>query len=173
MTDTLRKPIVPVKAAPTLNMPYGKAWRIDLPAVRARFGGEITDAGIDAWLVEAAWAHPAWHSYLVTLIHLRPMPGFKDPVLYHPNATHELLVQALDPDGDRDRLLEESTGWHCKTLEPANFAAQLVEISDDLARERVRKAVEMICAGDLSPDTDYRAQWVALFGDNMMKDRPQ
>jgi len=169
---TMRKPIKPVVAAPTLSMPHGKAWRMDLDAIRHRLKQPAeTDAAVDAWLVEAPWAHPLWHSYLIILIHLRPMPGFEAPILYNPHATHEMHVCALDPAGDRDRLLAESIGYYCRTLEPINYAAQIVEVTDDLARARVRKAVEMICRGDLSPDTDYRAQWIALFGDNMQKDR--
>ena len=173
----LRKPPppTPVTTAPTMNMPNGKAWRFDLDAIRMRMKADpASDAAVDAWLVEAPWAHPVWHSYLVMLIHLRPIPGFEPPIIYNPHATHEVLVFALDPEGDRDRLLAESIGYHCRTLEPPNYTGQIVEITDDLARARVRKAVEMICAGDLSPDTDYRAQWIALFGDHMvMKDRGQ
>lgn len=169
-----RPPIKPVTTAPTMNLAHGKAWRIDLPAVRVRLKvNPEQDAAIDAWLIEAPWAHPAWHSYLVIVIHLRPMPGTEPPILYNPHATHELIVMALDPNGDRDHLLEHSLSDHCRTLEPPNYIGQIVEITDDLARDRVRRAVEMICQGDLSPDTDYRAQWVAMFGDHAMRERAQ
>ena len=169
---TMRKPIPPMLAAPTLSDHHGKAWRFDLDAIRQRMNvAADSDAAVDAWLVEAPWAHPLWHSYLILLIHLRPITGFEPPILYHPHATHEIHVHALDPEGDRDRLLVESMGWHCRTLEPPNYTGQIVEVTDDLARDRIRKAVERICRGDLSPDTDYRAQWIALFGDNMIRDR--
>ena len=171
---TPRPPIKPVTTAPTMNLANGKAWRIDLPAVRVRLKvAPDDDAAVDAWLVEASWAHPAWHSYIIIVVHLRPMPGVKPPIIYNPNATHEVIVSALDPNGDRDHLLANSISNHCRTLEPPNYAGQFVEITDDLARGRVRRAVEMICNGDLSPDSDYRAQWVTLFGDWMMKERAQ
>lgn len=116
-----------------------------------------------------AWAHPTWHSYLISLVHLRPEPGLLLPKVYRPHATHELVVQALDPEGDRDKLLTLGLGSYCRCLTPANFAAQIVEVSDALASDRIRKAVELICEGKLSPDTDFTQQWVALFGDNMMR----
>lgn len=167
-----RPAIKPVTTPPTMNLAHGKAWRIDLDAVRLRLKVDPEkDAAIDAWLVEAPWAHPVWHSYLVLVIHLRPMPGYEPPIFYNPHATHEVHVMALDPNGDRDHLLMYSISNHCRTLEPPNYTGQIVEITDDLARDRVRRAVEMICQGDLSPDTDYRQRWIVLFGDHMMKDR--
>ncbi len=57
-------------------------------------------------------------------------------------------------------------------MSPGNFASQFVEISDELARERVKAAVQKVCDGQLSPDTDFTSQWIKLFGDCMMKDRP-
>ncbi len=163
--------MTPVATAPHLDMPHGKAWLLDMPAIRRRLPTGHQDAAVAVWLVEAPWAHPVWHSYSVSLIHLRPLPGLSEPTRYLALATHELIVSALDPDGDRDRLLAEGCGPHCRWLLPANFAAQMVEVSDELASARVRDAVERICRGTLSPDTDFTAQWVALFGDNMMKDR--
>ena len=61
-----------------MNMPNGKAWRFDLDAIRMRMKADpASDAAVDAWLIEAPWAHPVWHSYLVMLIHLRPIPGYR------------------------------------------------------------------------------------------------
>lgn len=154
----------PVIQAPTLSMPRGKAWRLDLRIVRANNPPRKEDAAVDVWLVEAPWAHPAWHSYLITLIHLRPIEGTPPPVLLREFVSHEILVLALEPQGDRDRLLVEGTGQHCRVLSPQNYAGQFTEIEDALAQARVRYAVEQICTGNLSPDSDFRAQWVALFG---------
>ena len=56
-----------------------------------------------------------------------------------------------------------------QTVQPP---AQLVEVEDRFAEERVRRAVEEIVAGKLSPDTDFQWQWVARFGNSMMEDRP-
>jgi hypothetical protein len=82
-------------------------------------------------------------------------------------ATHELVVHALDPDKPRDAAIED--GDIARILSPANFGAQLLEQSDELARERVRGAVAEIVAGVLSPDTDFLREWIKRFGDNMVK----
>jgi hypothetical protein len=156
-----------MKAAPTIHLRHGKAWRLDLEAITRRTGRR--DAGVDVWLVEAEWAHPVWHSYLISLIHLRPTPGLLLPKIYVPCATHELVLYALQPDGDRDRVLVDGLGSWCKCMSPVNFCAQIVEVTDDLARQRIREAVELICQGSLSPDTDYLGQWCVMFGDGMVK----
>jgi hypothetical protein len=159
----LREPTKAVTVRPpTLERPHGKAWQLDIESPRAH-------AGIDAWLVEAAWAHPLWHSYLVLVMHLRPVPELPEPIIHLRDATHELHVDALDPRGDRDRLVTDGPGPWCLGLHPGNFAAQFIEVTDELARERVRKTVEMMCNGWLSPDTDFLRQWIALYGDNMIK----
>lgn len=150
----------------------GRAWRCDLPALRRRLKLDpARDAAILQVVVEAKWANPTWHSYFVSLIHLRDIPGLRT-IFYFADATHEIVVEAIDPGKRRlPIILGESPGV-VSTLRPANFAAQIVEISDELAIERVEKAITMIVRGELSPDTDHRAAWCGLFGDNMQKDRP-
>ncbi|WP_291854802.1 hypothetical protein [Bradyrhizobium sp.] len=160
----------PIAAPAVLEGARGKAWLVDLAALRRAKGISADDDGALAhWVVEAPGAHPCWHSYSVVLIHLRPLPGVITR-FYRDNATHEIWVVTIDPDVDRNVML---TG-HLRAcwLQPHNFAAQFVEIADHLAQQRVRAAVQSICAGTLSPDTDFIAQWVALFGDNMMRHRP-
>lgn len=54
-------------------------------------------------------------------------------------------------------------------LSPLNFAAQFIAENDDAAAARIRDAVQRICDGTLSPDDDFRWQWIELFGGNMVK----
>lgn len=162
----------PVKAAPVIHGAHGRAWLCDLEAGRRQLGVRPEDDGTLAiWIVEAPWAHPAWHSYSIVLVHLRPIPGRRlatPTKFYLPLATHELWLHALDPDQELDSVI--ATGLPgSRWLQPKNFAAQIVEIDDDLARERIRRAVEDICAGKLSPDTDHQRAWVDRFGNNMIK----
>lgn len=151
-----------------------RAWLIDLDAARKRRGAPPnTDATIVHWLVEAPWAHPIWHSYSIVCIHLRPIANNPDLKFYLDGATHEIWVLALDPlSGKRQRLLDYAT-WSVEgsppSLSPPNFASQFIEISDELAIDRVARAVEMVCDGELSPDTDYIHNWAALFGSNMIR----
>ena len=160
----------PVTAPPVVSGPHGRAWLCDLGASRlVRDIRPEDDATITHWVVEAPWAHPCWHSYTIILVHLRPMPNKHETLFYLDGATHELWVYALDPRKDRNKLLLGRETDYC--LQPGNFAAQFIEVTDELAFARVRAAVQEICNGDLCPDTDFIRDWARLFGDNMLKDR--
>lgn len=140
----------------------GKAWHYNADAIRAKTGRKI-DAHIVEWAISAPWAHPLWECYNIACYHLRPLEGFPPSKIYLPGATHELILHALDPGADLD--LESLP----KYLLPANFAAQFIAESDEAAAARIEATVIEILFGRLNPDTDARQQWVARFGDNMMK----
>lgn len=126
-------------------------------------------AGVAEWLIHAPWAHPVWHSYFLTTIHLRDLPGKPPAVIYLPNATHELLLYALDPDAACcEEIIRGEADVGASCLQPANFAAQFIAESDDDAGGRIAETVVLVCNGELNPDTDARSSWVSLFGDNMV-----
>jgi hypothetical protein len=151
--------------------PHGRAWIADQETQRKTLDcPPEKDGTVAHYIIEAPWAHIAWHSYSLILLHLRPMPGFADPIIYMDGATHEIVLHALNPDHPRLPLID-GTAQEFPWLTPANFGAQFIEITDALALERVERAVQMICDGKLSPDTDFTSQWVALFGNHMLKDR--
>ena len=156
-----------VIAMPAFTGVGGRAWAIDLEkrAAALAVNGQVTPE-VGSWIVEAPWAHLAWHSYWVMVMHLREMPGVPMPTFYIPHATHELWVYAINPEMQRQPMLD--TGM-IPVLTPMNFAAQIVAEHDGAARDLVEQAVRMICDGTLSPDIDFRKQWVALFGDNMLR----
>lgn len=165
------KILKPITLPALVGGAHGRAWLCNLPeGLRRAKVSETDDATLAYWIVEASWAHPIWHSYAIVLVHLRPLPDLRPTKFYLANATHELWVMALDPDADRAAIIEgELSGrWW---LQPKNFAAQFIEATDDLALARIRAAVQRICDGRLSPDSDLIHQWVALFGDNMLRDR--
>ena len=144
----------------------GRAWRIDIDKVVKHIGSADSHAMIAWWIIEAPWAHPIWHSYSMTLAHLR-----RFAVIHVPGATHEMLLCALDPKGDRAKLLELGYGHKesCLPLLPANFGAQLVEATDDEAIQKCEDAVKDVCDGKLNPDTDFIKQWIARFGGGMVR----
>jgi hypothetical protein len=72
----------------------------------------------------------------------------------------------LDPDSPRNTAIKTGAA---RTLSPLNFAAQFIASDDAEASIRAENAARMICSGKLSPDTDFRAQWIAMFGDNMVR----
>lgn len=161
-----------IEAPPTLQGHHGKAWLCDVAAGLRRLGITAEQDSILAhWVIEAPWAHPAWHSYSLVLIHLRPLPDRRKTLFYLDDATHEIMLYAIGPDADRNGMVQ--TGMAERVwLHPGNFAAQLIEPDDDLAKARIRATVQDIIDGQLSPDTDFTREWVRRFGDNMMRDRP-
>jgi hypothetical protein len=153
-----------ISIEPAIATVHARAWLADL----SRWTPGSKGAAVAVWLIEAPWAHPFWHSYRLTLVHLRSEPGFPEPLIHVRGATHEMVLAALSPDFPREPVVR-GDGAH--PLTPVNFAAQMVCAEDAEATGLVAKAVAMICERRLNPDTDFIAQWVALFGDGMMRDK--
>lgn len=162
------KPTDEIKTLPALVGPAGKAWRCNV-ATMLQVGGidPENDGTVAVWIVEAPAAHMAWHSYAIVLLHLRPLKVRRKTRFHLPNATHEMWVQALNPDFPREPAINEGAPWHY--LVPNNFAAQFIEPDDAAAMSRVERDVQRICAGMLSPDTDFTRDWIGLYGDNMIR----
>jgi len=161
----------PVKRAPDLVGKHNtRAWRIDLPTLRASLPPHPSSfTCVAIWCIEAPWAHPFWHSYTVTLAHLRKVEGMPPAEIVLERATHQFWLHAMNPDRPRGPFIDGKTlpAW----LEPVNFAAQFIAADDaDAIATLERGAVAPILDGSLSPDTDYRRAWIARFGDNMVKD---
>lgn len=140
---------------PDLTGQQGYAWR--LPDSIALRSGK-PHAQVAQWVMQAAYAHPIWHSYVLSLVHLRPVSGLRPPLIMVPDATHEFMLYALDPGHpiDFERL---------RCLQPMNFAAQFKSDDDAAAIRRIEETVQDVIDGVLSPDTDFRWQWYARFGD--------
>ena len=158
---------------PTLKTSTGEAWEIDLPRARALANEtDETDSTVAFWVVFAPWAHSLWAYYLVGAIHLRPSLRLPQPKILLPGATHEVIVYALTPDVvpnvvDTSKL---------EKLRPVNFAGQWrvtarpnpVDL-DRAAAEKIKFHVGEILAGVLSPDTDFRRQWVERFSNSNIR----
>lgn len=142
---------------PDLQGLCGRAW------LSAHRGGAV----VGLWIVEAPWAHPIWHSYAFSLVHLRPMEGMGPPILYRADATHEFLVYALNPEVGREACIRGEA--NPAIMEPCNFACQRAEASDMDACRTVLAAIDDVIEGKLSPDTDYLQTWAARFGAEMVK----
>lgn len=164
----------PVTLKPDIEGPHGRAWRVDLAALRRTLGlteAEVRekDATLGIWIVEAPWAHPIWHSYAIFLVHLRPMADERATKLYFEGATHEFWLYAYEPDIDRRAVIEGKLAPSKGCMTPLNFAAQIAMDDDPQAIARVEDAIKDICDGKLSPDTDFRRQWDERFGNAMIK----
>lgn len=159
-----------ITTPPTLVGSVGRAWLFDIEEQTSRLKLP-PHSSIAQWLIEAPWAHPIWHSYVLSLIHLRPLGERSDASLitYLKGATHELVLYALDPELKREGALNDCRLVARACLSPKNYADQLIAPDDAAAAERIRAAVQDIIDGRLSPDTDHQAAWIARFGGHMMK----
>ena len=152
---------------PTLTGPRTRAWRYDITISFDGIPPGTPHATIVQWLIEAPWAHPMWHSYFLSLVHLRPVLGSTHETLFYLNgATHEVTLMAVDPEWEPTSLTSNPLA-HC--LMPMNYAGQFIEPTDQSAEARVRAAVQDVVDGVLSPDTDYLKEWCDRFGTSMLK----
>lgn len=128
-----------IPSAPDIVDEAGRAWRIDLSALRGKHPSVAA-----YWLIEAPGISPFSHSYGVLLCEARGL--------------HEITLWALDP---RYARLDAMA-----TIEPAIYRARFLEISPGDGDARVALAVRAICAGLISPESGRLVQWTALFGEN-------
>jgi len=149
---------------PDLTSQFTKVWQHDLPAIRRKHPEAPQDATIASFIINAPWANPIWANYWLTLIHTRPLDPPRKTLIYLPGATHEFWLYALDPKWEID--LDQMPP---PFLAPINFAAQFIADSDQAAEIRIGNCIGEILVGTLSPDTDFRQQWIERFNACMMK----
>jgi hypothetical protein len=154
----------PITNPPDMGGAHGRAWLINFS--HPSWSQTKLGACVALWVIEAPSAHPAWHSYVMSLIHLRPIPGLEPPIMYVADATHEMVLAALDPDKPRQPAIDGCDLW---PLNPPNFAAQFTAENDAAAMAHCEQSVRAIVAGQLSPDTDHTHAWIDRFGDGMVR----
>ena len=125
--------------------------------------GQAFGAG---WIITAPWAHPFWSQYVISLTDLTTPMEIGPPLLYMPGATHEFVLEALDPElpVTEFKIMNQP---RLRRLSPPNFAYQFKAASDAAATARIQALVDLIDAGKLSPDTDWRRAWDSQFEDGV------
>lgn len=133
----------------------GRAWRIHIrPEDRKE---KAQDASLAGWHMHCPHAHPLWSWYMVTLIHLRDIPGTPPPTKRSPEMSHEVVVMSLNPDhplqnpGDIQHPLYY--------LEPFDHVIQFSGTTDEQAIKVIEIYVRACIDGFVSPDQDYRQVW--------------
>jgi hypothetical protein len=161
----MNEPLVYVEdVKPDLQGANGLAWKHDIEACARRYpSGPTAELTVASWIVEARYAHPIWHSYVIAAVALRDVPGVPKAVIHRPGATHEVMVYALNPD--KPRAVNDGPRF----LTPANFHGQWIAGSDAEAARFIEETVQLVIDGNLSPDTDFRRNWIARFSASNMK----
>lgn len=154
---------------PDFEGPFARAWRYDIDTALKNAGiSRENDGTVSMYVIHSPMSHPIWPWLRLIMFHLRPTPGLPEAKIYKPGATHEFILQALNPDHYPPSI--EPDEFPKYFLEPANFAAQLVAKDDADAVEQIEtKAIKQVCNGWLNPDTDGRQGWETVFGSEMLK----
>lgn len=154
--STVRFPPVEIKSytgprEPDVTGERGKAWRYC--SATTEFNATLV-----SWLLHRPDAHSFWHNYIVSLIHLRPLPGVDPAFLHTADATHEVIIIALNPSHEPNPDDVDSI----RILTPPNLNQQLRNYTDAGALALVEKMITAL-VGPLSPDSDHRScqqRWI-------------
>lgn len=144
---------------PDFSGARGRAWRIEIRPEDRRT--RDVDATLAGWHLHCPHAHPLWSWYMITLIHLRDMPGqSKPPTKHYPEAAYEVLVMSLNPEHP---LREPGRVQHpLYYLSPFDHILQFHGTTDEQAIRVIELYVRACTTGMLSPDQDYREVWRSL-----------
>lgn len=136
--------IYPIEKKPAEEFGNGNVWDVD--------GVEGHPTCLRIVILRFPEAHPMWHDYMLSLVHLRPVEGMPAPSLQNQNSSHELICYALNPDANNQPTNFDSF----KVLTPMNLVFQFEGLTDDQAKEAFALYLTALSTGTMSPDTDYR-----------------
>lgn len=87
------------------------------------------------WQLRMPGAHPFWHSYLLSIVHLRPIAGSPPAALRYPEAAYEVSLYALDPQPPHS------------ILTPANIVEQFHGLTDEQIPDLARLVAGALVSG--------------------------
>lgn len=125
---------------------------------------------IASWLIFAPSAHPMWSFHSLEAITLTDLPGRKLAHRQFPEATHEILVLALNPEFQPYTVAEIASAAEQNAglpyLTPPDVVFQLTAKDHEI--ERLCAYGARACVdGRLVPDSDYRSHWQRAFTDTL------
>jgi hypothetical protein len=121
---------------------------IDPRTGRAGNGAKIKNVHcvVEGWLMDIPGWSPAWHHFMLTVVHLRDVKGTPPANKLFPQATHEMLLQAMDSEAKPDPQNPDT--W--KFLQPANWVAQFTCPDDNTAAQACRGLAFVCLDGKLA-----------------------
>jgi hypothetical protein len=140
---------------PDFKGAFGTLWRVAKPDP-AKLERPDHEASLGVWLLTVPSAHPMWHSYALAVISLRDIPGVPPASKQYSEATHELLLMALDPGVS---LPDPDDALHFKLayLTPPNLVEQFHGVTDEQAVQIGELLARSFIDGHANPDTDARS----------------
>jgi hypothetical protein len=97
------------------------------------------NASLCRWMMRLPGQHPLWSRYVLTMAHLRDIPGVPPAKKVFRDATHEIIVAAIDPDYPDEHFKLGGVAM----LEPINYAKQIQARSDQHALAVVENLASM------------------------------
>lgn len=101
---------------------------------------------LDGWLLHIPEATPFWYLYICAVVHLRPHEGSPAPKLQFPEATHEILVLALDP---HTSIINREDMRNVVVLTPENYALQFTARDDEHAMQVCQAFAQALVEGQV------------------------
>lgn len=129
--------------------PAWSAWKLK------PFEGNV--ATLSQWVVHCPGLHAFWSYWLVSLIHLRAVEGASPADLDYADAEHEISTLALNPERPVEPIIDDNA--HPSILLPYDVREQFHGVGDERAVEMLERFVDLIVAGQLAPDSDFRSTW--------------
>lgn len=119
----------------------------DLPPVKDR-PNPATAACINRWVLHLPGYSVFWNCYCLAGCHLREVEGTPLAIKHFPEATHEIVLFALDPDHDQETLRSGGIA----ALKPTNYCKQVSLRGDEQLDVVLRELCKEFVAGRLIPE---------------------
>lgn len=129
----------------------GRAELVDL--ARVEHQRPDTEATVALWLLTCPGWSPVWTQYVLAVIHLRPIEGVPPAHMDRSDASHEVMLVALDPTlgtVSADSYLTVSPPF----LTPINVRHQVTGITDEDARRLAGIVAAAVVHGLLVPEPE-------------------
>jgi hypothetical protein len=122
-------------------------------------GTAAQSASLRGWLLTCPGQSAHWEYYLLSVIHLRPIPGTPPAHIRFPHCTHEVILFALDPRKG-PRADRPDTWW---SVTPSYVEEQVQLRDDENAIVLSRRAALKVVAGELPAVTTTKnaEPWVS------------
>lgn len=152
-----------MRGHPNIPGAFGNAWLCQPP----KQGPKDWTANVRQYQVNRPGAHPFWSWWVVSCSSLRDIPGVAPAKKHYPEAEHEFVIIALNPDQPVPDPDEQANGRRYQFLTPIDVVHQFNGLDDAQCGELVDLAVRMIVERGMSPDQDYRHLWKELIANTV------